>query len=263
MTGQYVRYEMDNRGVARITLDQPDKRNAFDGHIIRELTEALEKAAGESACRAVILAGAGKHFSAGADLDHMKQTATLSHEDNIADAEALAKLMYTLDRLPVPTIARVQGAAFGGALGLICTCDIAIAADNARFCLSEVRLGLAPAAIGPYVVRVLGERQARRYFLTTEEIRGEKVVALGLAHEMVPEDQLDDVIDGIVEKLLRNGPNALKACKSLIARIGDYQPDADMTRYTAHLIADLRTGHEGQEGLQAFLEKRQPDWIKE
>ncbi len=263
MSEPMVRTETDARGVTRITLDRPDKRNAFDSDVMAALADALEQAGRDARCRVVILQGSGKHFSAGADLGYMKQTAALSHDDNVADAMALAGLMQTLDRLHKPTIARVQGAAFGGALGLICACDIAIAGDNARFCLSEARLGLAPAAIAPYVVRAMGPRQARRYFLTTEEIAAERAAELGVVHEVVPLEDLDETVEQIAAGLLNNGPVALDACKRLVARTQEDGPDAALIRYTAELIAGLRTGDEGQEGLQAFLDKRPPTWIRE
>ncbi|WP_203140901.1 enoyl-CoA hydratase-related protein [Marinobacter mangrovi] len=263
MTEQAVRTETDGRGVTRITLARPDKRNAFNDSVMRDLRDALIAAGDDPACRVVVLQGDGKHFSAGADLNYMQQTAELSHEANVDDALALAGLMQTLDQLPKPTIARVQGAAFGGALGLICACDIAIATDNARFCLSEARLGLAPAAIGPYVVRAIGPRQARRYFLTTEEIPANDAVQMGIVHEVVAAEDIDETINTLAERLLRNGPVALEACKSLVARTQMDGPDEALIRYTAELIAGLRTGDEGQEGLRAFLEKRQPAWIQE
>lgn len=258
-----VRYETDARGVTRITLNRPDKRNAFDADIIHALTEAVKQASDDPACRVIVLAGDGKHFSAGADLNWMKHTATLSAEENREDARALAGMLKAIDLSSKPTIARVQGAAFGGAVGLVSACDMAIATDDARFCLSEARLGLAPAAIGPYVIRVIGARQARRYFLSTEEISSSKAATLGLVHEAVPADQLDDTIDALIDRLLKNSPQALGACKELIARTGHNQPDEELIRYTADLIAHLRTSEEGQEGLNAFLEKRSPSWIQE
>lgn len=263
MTESAVRSETDGRGVTRITLNRPEKSNAFNDAVIQDLTKAIQATGQDDNSRVVIIQGAGKHFSAGADLNYMKASAELSHEANVTDALALAGLMQTLDQLPKPTIARVQGAAFGGALGLICACDVAVAADNARFCLSEARLGLAPAAIGPYVVRALGPRQARRYFLTTEEIPADKAEELGLVHQVAAQDDLDNVIEALVERLLKNGPVALNACKALIARTQEDGPSDGVIRYTAELIADLRTGPEGQEGLQAFLEKRKPDWTQE
>ncbi|HCW89134.1 MAG TPA: enoyl-CoA hydratase [Marinobacter sp.] len=263
MTDQVVHYAMDARGVVRVTLNRPEKRNAFSGEIIRQLEQAFNKAAGDPACRVLVLAGEGKHFSAGADLNYMQHSATLTPEENREDARSLAAMLQALDTLPKPTIARVQGAVYGGAVGLVCACDVAIASDDARFCLSEARLGLAPAAIGPYVVRVLGERQARRYFLTSEEISASGAEAFGLVHDVTSRESLDGVIDILIQRLLGNGPNALTACKELIARCGQSAPDTDLAEYTADLIADLRTGTEGQEGLKAFLEKRKASWVQE
>lgn len=261
MTDSTVRYEKDARGVVRITLDRPDKRNAFDASVIRELTQAVIKASDDPACRVIVLAGNGKHFSAGADLNWMKHTATLTAEENRTDARALAGMLKAIDLSPKPTIARVQGAAYGGAVGLVSACDIAVASNDVRFCLSEARLGIAPAAIGPYVIRVIGARQARRYFLSSEEISADKAHALGLVHEVVSTEELDETINALLVRLLHNSPQALSACKQLIARSGHNQPDEELIQYTADLIATLRTSAEGQEGLQAFLEKRQPSWV--
>lgn len=260
MTTQSVDSQTDHRGVTVITLNRPDKRNAFDDRIIAELTDALTAAAADKTCRVVVLTGAGRHFSAGADLGYMQRTAELSRDDNIADARRLARLMQVLDQLTVPTIARVQGAAFGGAIGLICACDIAIGADNARLCLSEARLGLTPAAIGPYVVRAMGARQARRYFQSAEEISAPQAIALGLLHEQIAESELDERVESLVATLLRNGPVAMAAGKALVGRIAGAGNDAALIDHTASVIADLRTGAEGQEGLKAFFEKRSPDW---
>ncbi|MDX1801776.1 MAG: enoyl-CoA hydratase-related protein [Marinobacter sp.] len=260
MTTSSVDSRTDHRGVTVITLNRPDKRNAFDDRIISELTAALNDAAADPACRVVVLAGAGRHFSAGADLGYMQRTAELSREENIEDARRLARLMQVLDQLAVPTVARVQGAAFGGAIGLICACDVAIGADNARLCLSEARLGITPAAIGPYVVRAMGPRQARRYFQSAEEIPAQQAVDLGLLHEQIPESELDERVEALVATLLRNGPVAMAAGKALVDRIAGTGNDPSLIEHTANVIADLRTGPEGQEGLQAFFEKRSPKW---
>lgn len=260
MTDSTVLYAVDTQGVAHISLNRADKRNAFDAEIIQALTERLDEAGKDPGVRIIVLSAQGKHFSAGADLNWMRDSAQWSEQDNVHDAHKLARLMNTLDRLPKPTIARVQGAAFGGALGLICCCDIAVAADNARFCLSEARLGLAPAVISPYVIRAIGARQARRYFLTTEEISVDRALGFNLVHEVVSEDELDQHIESLCHRLLRSGPEALLACKHLIERVEGRAEDADLEAYTAQLIARLRTGDEGQEGLTAFFEKRLPDW---
>lgn len=247
--------------VARITLDNPEKRNAFDDTIIASLTEAFENAGSNDDVRVVVLQAAGKHFSAGADLNWMRAMGKLDADQNRDDTLKLARLMQAIDQCPKPVIARVQGAAFGGALGLICAADMAVAADNARFCLSEVKLGIVPAVISPYVVRAMGARQANRYFMTAEVIPAERAVALGIAHEVVPESELDDTADSLINALLAAGPRAQIEARSLIARVSHGPIDQAMLNDTADLIARLRTGEEGQEGLSAFLEKRTPNWI--
>jgi methylglutaconyl-CoA hydratase len=258
-----VLYAVDDQGIARITLNRPDKSNAFDDQTIASLTQRLLEADADAQVRVVVLAANGKNFSAGADLGWMKRTAQMSEAENIADARQLADLVLTLDRLSKPTLARVQGAAFGGALGLICACDIAIASDAARFCLSEARLGLAPAVISPYVVRAMGSRAARRYFLTTEVMSAQVAQHLGIVHEVVPEAELDEQLDELCGHLQRSGPEALRACKQLIADVEGELPSAHLQDETVNLIARLRTSGEGQEGLAAFLEKRAPRWYEE
>lgn len=260
---KFVLYQVDDKGVARITLNRPDKSNAFDDQVIADLTQRLQQADADEQVRMVVLGARGKHFSAGADLGWMKRTAQMSEAENIADARQLANLMLTLDRLSKPTVARVQGAAYGGALGLICACDIAIASETARFCLSEARLGLAPAVISPYVVRAMGSRAARRYFLTTEVMSAQLAHRLNIVHEVVPETELDEKLDAICEQLRRSGPEALRACKQLIEQVEDGLPGPELQAETVNLIARLRTGVEGQEGLTAFFEKRAPHWCED
>lgn len=262
-SNEFVEYSVDSKGVARLTLNRPDKRNAFDDDIIGQLTARLREADANDQVRVVVLAAKGKHFSAGADLNWMKRTAAMSEAENVTDARHLAELMLTLDRLSKPTLARVQGAAMGGALGLICCCDIALASDDARFCLSEARLGLAPAAISPYVVRAMGPRAARRYFLTTEIMSAAIALRLNVVHEVLAEDQLDDKVEELCEQLRRSGPEALAASKRLVQEVENSFPGSELQEYTARLIARLRTGDEGQEGLAAFLEKRSPRWCEE
>ncbi len=247
--------------VARITLDNPDKRNAFDDTIIASLTQAFENVGGDTEIRVVVLQAAGKHFSAGADLNWMRAMGQLDEQQNRDDALKLARLMQAIDQCPKPVIARVQGAAFGGALGLICAADMAVAADNARFCLSEVKLGIIPAVISPYVVRAIGARQANRYFMTAEVIPADRAQALGITHEVVAEAELDSAVGRLVEALLSGGPAAQIACRDLIARVNDGAIDEAMLEDTAARIARLRTSAEGQEGLSAFLEKRSPNWM--
>lgn len=247
--------------VARITLDNPDKRNAFDDSIIASLTEAFEKAGSDDRVRVVVLQAAGKHFSAGADLNWMRAMGKLDAAQNKADALRLARLMQTIDQCPKPVVARVQGAAFGGALGLICAADMAVATDSARFCLSEVKLGIVPAVISPYVVRALGPRQAGRYFMSAEVITADKAEAMGIVHEVVPEAELDQAVDALVSNLLLAAPQAQIEARNLIERVSQGPIDNAMLTGTAELIARLRTGAEGQEGLTAFLEKRAPNWM--
>lgn len=247
--------------VARITLDNPDKRNAFDDSIIASLTEAFEKAGSDDRVRVVVLQAAGKHFSAGADLNWMRAMGKLDAAQNKADALRLARLMQTIDQCPKPVVARVQGAAFGGALGLICAADMAVATDSARFCLSEVKLGIVPAVISPYVVRALGPRQAGRYFMSAELITADKAEAMGIVHEVVPEAELDQAVDTLVSNLLLAAPQAQIEARNLIERVSHGPIDNAMLTGTAELIARLRTGAEGQEGLTAFLEKRAPNWM--
>lgn len=260
MTEPAIISTTDSRGVTRITLNRPDKRNAFDDRIITELTRALQAAGSDPDCRVVVLAGEGRHFSAGADLNYMKRTAELSQQENIDDAHRLANLMQTLDRLDRPTLCLVQGAAYGGALGLICAADIAVGTENSQFCLSEARLGITPAAIGPYVVRTLGQRHARRYFQTAEVIHSDRALELGLIHDRVTDDELEARAEELVTTLLRNGPEAMAAGKKLVTEVSGGAISDKMIQYTAEVIARLRTGDEGQEGLAAFFDKRTPDW---
>ncbi|MBA3980795.1 MAG: enoyl-CoA hydratase [Alcanivorax sp.] len=248
-----------HEAVAHITLNRPEKHNAFDDHVIRDLTRVFEEA-GQSEARVIVLAAEGKHFSAGADLAWMRRMADMTWEENRADARLLAALMRTIDQAGKPVIARVQGAAFGGALGLICAADIAVASESSRFCLSEVRLGILPAVIGPYVVRAMGARQAQRYMMTTEVLPAARALALGIVHEVVPEAALDDTVAALVNHLLQGAPQAQLRVRELVSRITDAPLDDVLTDWTADLIAGLRTADEGREGLDAFLNKRAPAW---
>jgi methylglutaconyl-CoA hydratase len=246
--------------VATITLDQPDKLNAFDDALIKTLLSYLEQLINTDTVRLLKLVATGKHFCAGADLAWMKRMALLSYEDNLADAQELARLFKELNEFPHPTLVRVQGAAYGGAIGLIACCDIAIAADNARFCLSEARLGLAPATIGPYVIAAIGERASRRLFLTAEVFDASMAEHFGLVHEIVPMADLDAQISVVEKNILETGPEASVAAKSLIRDILKSEPGCDLSDHTSALIAQLRVSDEGQEGLSAFFDKRLPSW---
>ena len=250
-----------NQGpVSRITLDNPDKRNAFDDTLIEAMIEAFERAGDDENTRVILLDAAGRHFSAGADLNWMRAMGELDADRNRADARRLATLMRTIDGAAKPVVARVQGAAFGGALGLICAADMAVAADDARFCLSEVKLGILPAVIAPYVVRAMGPRQARRYFMTAEVIDAPRAGQLGLVHEVVPAVDLDTTVERLIAALLDGAPGAQRRARELVHRADGSAVDDAVVDYTADLIAELRTGAEGQEGLSAFLEKRAPNW---
>ena len=253
---------IDRRGIATVTLDRADKHNAFDDALIAELTETLLKLDRDRSVRVVVLTGAGASFSAGGDLAWMKRMASFSAEQNFDDAEKLAELMAVLDSLSKPTIARVNGQAYGGGVGLIACCDIAVAVEGARFALTEVRLGLIPAVIAPYVLNAIGERQARRWFLTAETFDAARARELGLVHEVVPATGLDARVAALCDALLAGGPTALGDAKQLIRKARPQSPAAARTlrKLTARTIAQLRSGPEGQEGLAAFLEKRSPNW---
>lgn len=254
--------DVDARGVATVTLDRPALHNAFDDALIAALTDALRSLGRDEAVRVVVLAARGKSFSAGADLDWMRRTAGYSREENLRDAEALAALMRTLDGLPRPTVAVVQGPAYGGGVGLVACCDVAVASTAATFCLSEVRLGLAPAVISPYVVAAIGPRAARRYALTAERFDAAEARRLGLVHEAVAPEALEAAAGRIVAALLACGPRAVAAAKSLLARVARAPLDDGLVAETAERIAALRASEEGREGLSAFLEKRTPGWVK-
>lgn len=248
-------------GIARITLSRPDVHNAFDAAIVTELTQALTGLDADENVRVVVLTGSGPSFSAGADLGWMRAMAQASAEENRADALRLARLMRTLDGLSKPTVARVNGATFGGGVGLVACCDIAIAVETASFALSEVKLGLVPAVISPYVVSAIGLRQARRWFLTGEIFKAEEARRIGLLHDVANPHALDAAVQHQCDLLLKVGPCAVKEAKMLARRMavaGD--PDAIDTA-NAELIGRLRVSPEGQEGLGAFLEKRKPGWI--
>lgn len=251
---------IDQRGVATVTLNRPQVHNAFDDAVIAELTQRLSQLGTDAAVRAVVLTGAGESFSAGGDLNWMRSMADFSAAQNEADALALARLLDTLDRLPKPTVARVNGGAFGGGVGLIACCDVAVGVETARFGLTEVRLGLAPATIAPYVVRAIGARQARRYFLTGERFDAREAQRVGLLHEVVAAAALDSTVERLLDDLFAGGPQALLACKQLVDDVSGRTDRDRLKRDTAALIARLRVSAEGQEGLHAFFERRPPAW---
>lgn len=253
----------DHRGVQTLTMHRPEVHNAFDAGMIAELTDALLAAQEDGSVRIVVITGSGSCFSAGADLNWMRSLVDASEADNEADALRLAKLMRSLNYLSKPTVAKVNGAAFGGGVGLIAACDVSIATDEARFGLTEARLGLAPAVISPYVIRCIGENSARRYFLTGERFDSRRAVDIGLIQQVVSVDELEEVSEGIIGELLKSGPAAVDHCKQLVFEVTGHDVGSQQAidEYTARLIARLRVSAEGQEGLAAFLEKRKPGWI--
>ena len=262
MNPQSVQLSVKWTGVASLTLDRPDVHNAFDDHLIAELTHTLRDLDHNPAVRVVVLAAKGKSFSAGADLNWMKRVARYSEAENIRDAVALASLMRTLDTMTKPTIARVHGAAFGGGVGLVACCDIAVAGTAATFSLSEVRLGLIPAVISPYVIAAIGSRNARRYFLTAERFDAREALRIGLVHSAVEDGELDNAVDRILDELLKGGPKAIAAAKDLIAHVAHRPIDQLLAEETATRIAQIRVSPEGQEGIAAFLDKRPAGWTK-
>lgn len=250
----------DPRGFATLWLSREEKNNAFNAEMIRELIIALDQVQADAALRFLVVRGRGKHFSAGADLAWMQQSAELDYHTNLDDARELAELMYNLAKLKIPTLAVVQGAAYGGALGLISCCDMAIGAEDAQFCLSEVRIGLAPAVISPFVVQAIGERATRRYALTAERFDGQQAQAIGLLAQSYPLDALDQHVEQWIANLLLNSPAAMRASKDLLREVGNGALTPALRRYCENAISRIRVSAEGQEGLRAFLQKRAPSW---
>jgi methylglutaconyl-CoA hydratase len=263
MTNKPLTLDIDQRGVATICMNNPEKHNAFDETVISELTSLFEKIGKNDQAKIMILRSNGKNFSAGADLDWMKRMATNEYNDNVRDANALAKMLHTLNFLNIPTIARVQGAAMGGGAGLVCCCDIAIATSKASFAFSEAKLGLIPATIAPYVLQSIGSQAARRYFLTAERFDAERALALGMVSEVVDESEIDEKIAGLIDILLTNSFEAVKAAKKLIFDIDGKPVKKKLMKMTSKRIADIRASEEGIEGLAAFLDKRKPSWVEE
>jgi methylglutaconyl-CoA hydratase len=253
-----IRVERGGR-VGRVWLDRPDVRNAFNAFMIAELREGLRTLASDDEVRVVVLSGRGPAFCAGADLAWMRDVARFSREENLRETRDLADCLHDLYALPKPTVARVNGPAIGGGTGFLAACDIAVASTEARFGLSEVKIGVVPAAISPYVLRRIGESRARQYFLTGERFDARRAEAIGLVNAAVGPDELDAKVEGIVSSLLSSGPEALAKAKELITRVPGMSLE-EAKRYTAEMIASLRTSAEAQEGMAAFLEKRKPKW---
>ncbi|MCX2861535.1 enoyl-CoA hydratase/isomerase family protein [Paucibacter sp. PLA-PC-4] len=247
--------------VARVTLNRPEVRNAFNELLIAELTAAFAALGQDTTLRAIVLAAEGKAFCAGADLNWMKSMAGFSWDENHADARLLAEMLWTIYSSPVPVIARVQGDVYAGGVGLVSVCDIVVAADTAGFCLSEAKLGLLPATIGPYVVRALGEQASRRYFVTAERFSATEAQRLGLVHELATADTLDEKVDALSVALIANGPAAVRACKKLVQDLAHEPITPALRDDTARRIADIRASAEGREGVQSFLNKSKPSWL--
>ncbi|MCZ8175745.1 MAG: enoyl-CoA hydratase/isomerase family protein [Burkholderiaceae bacterium] len=246
--------------VAEVWLNRPEVRNAFNDGVIAELTAAFRALGAEPGLRAIVLGGRGKAFCAGADLSWMARMAGYTWDENRADAAALAEMLHTVWACPLPVLGRVHGDCYAGGVGLAAVCDVLVAAETVNFCLSEARLGLLPATIGPYVVRALGEQASRRYFTTAERFGAPRAAALGFVHECVPADQLDAACAAIVDAWVANGPAAVKACKRLVQDVAARPVDAELRAETARRIADIRASDEGREGIAAFLGKREPGW---
>ena len=251
---------VDELGVATVTLNNPDKHNAFDDDVIALLTTIFSNIADNPDIRVMVLTSTGKSFCAGADLGWMKRMADYSYQENLADSNALAQLFNVLNFMPQATIAQVQGAAFGGALGLVSCCDIVVAANKASFCLSEVKLGLIPATISPYVINAIGLKAARRYFLTAERFFADQAKSIGLVDEVVDINELENTTNAFVNTLLANGPMAVKAAKKLILDVVHQPIDDKLIADTSDRIASIRVSEEGQEGLTSFFEKRPANW---
>lgn len=248
--------------VVHVTLNRPELRNAFDAATIAELTHAFATIAGQPHVRAVVLGAAGTAFCAGADLNWMREMAGYTWAENHADATRLADMLWAIASCPVPVVARVQGDCYGGGVGLVACCDVAVAVRQAGFCLSEARLGLIPATIGPYLIGAMGARAARRYFITAERFDAGQAQALGLVHEVCDAEALERVTDGLVQAIVQNGPMAVRAAKQLVQEISTRPIDNATRDLTARRIADIRASDEGREGLRAFLDKRAPAWLK-
>ena len=248
-------------GVATVTLNRPEVRNAFSDEVIAEITAVFSELGERDEVRCIVLGANGPAFCAGADLNWMKRMAGYGRDENLADAAALANMLRVLYHCAKPTIARVQGDVYAGGTGLVAACDIAVCVDTAQFCLSEVKLGLIPATISPYVIRAMGARAAHRYFLTAERFDAAEALRIGFVHQVVSADQLDAAVAALAQALVQAGPQAVKATKALVQDIGGKDITQMLVERTVHAIAEVRVSPEGQEGIQAFLGKRQPDWL--
>ncbi len=251
----------DQGAIRTITLSRPDVRNAFNDEVIAELKNAFTAAGQAADVRCVVLAAEGPAFCAGADLNWMRRMADYTRDENLADASQLAAMLRAIYECPKPTIARVQGDVFAGGVGLVAACDMAVSVDTATYCLSEVKLGLIPATISPYVIRAMGARASHRYFLTAERFSAAEAHRIGLVHEVVAADALDAKVAELTSALVSASPNALRACKRLVQDVAEREIDDALVAHTVAGIADIRSSAEGKEGVQSFLQKRKPNWL--
>ncbi|MEM6484090.1 MAG: enoyl-CoA hydratase/isomerase family protein [Pseudomonadota bacterium] len=257
---QRVNLAFESPGVATVTLCRPEKHNAFDDQMIALLTRAFRRVEQTPEARTLLLRSEGANFCAGADLAWMRRMADSTYEENHQDAQALAQMLHTLRNLPIPTIVRVQGMAFGGAVGLVSCCDIALASVDAQFGLTEVRIGLIPATIGPYVIETIGRRWASRFFVTGERFSAQRALEIGLVHECFEGEALDIAVSDLLDKICKNGPRAVVHAKAIVREVAGLPINETLMEHTSRRIAELRVSPEGQEGLKAFLEKRRPSW---
>ncbi len=248
-------------GVETICLNRPEVRNAFNDEVIAQLSAAFVDLAERDEVRAVVLAAEGPAFCAGADLNWMRRMADYTRAENLADAGKLAQMLQLIYACPKPTVARVQGDVFAGGMGLVAACDVAVSVDTATYCLSEVKLGLIPATISPYVIRAMGARAAHRYFLTAERFSAAEALRIGFVHEVVAADVLDAKVDELLKALVSASPNAVRECKALVQDVAGRDIDAALIARTVAGIADIRASAEGKEGVQSFLQKRKPSWL--
>ena len=251
------------QGIALIWMNRPKMRNALDNVVIAELTDAFSAAIEDDGVRAIVLAGRGKAFCAGADLNWLKTAREMTPDEAREDSIGLARLMRLIYESPKPTVARVQGAAYAGGMGLVAACDITVASHEAKFCLSEVKLGLIASMIGPYVIKAMGEARARRYFLTAEPFDAAEAYRIGFVHELAPAEELDATVNGILGHLVMASPNAMSETKQLIRDVVGRPIDDELTRDTASRLARVRASDDAQEGISAFFEKRKPRWVPE
>ena len=258
-----LKTKINDQGRATVTLNRPEMHNAFDEALIAGLQETFTGLSENPDVRVIVLTAEGKSFCAGADLNWMKRMSSYSYEENITDGKALAGMLHTIATCSKPVIGQVQGPAYGGGVGMVSVCDIAVASEKARFIFSEVKLGITPATISPYVVAAIGQRQAHRYFLTAELFDAATAFELGLVHQVVTPEKLADTVDGIVATMMNNSPAAMAAGKELIGAVANKPIDQSVLDDTAKRIADVRATDEGKEGIQAFLEKRKPAWVQE